>query len=110
MWTGSSIQTITKLNVHSIYCNTWDLVVNPSKTKITIFCNRKFQHNYVFTYNGQALEIDENFVYLGTLFFYNGRFLKNNQRMVEQACKANVFCLKEIWKIVTSYSSATATF
>ena len=71
-----------------LFCISWDLEVNPSKTKITIFCNRKFQHNYVFTYNGQALEIDENFVYLGTMFSYNGRFLKDNQRMVEQAHKA----------------------
>ena len=76
------------LNAMYLYCNSWDLEVNPSKTKITIFCNRKFQHNYVFTYNGQALEIDENFVYLGAMFSYNGRFLKDNQRMVEQVRKA----------------------
>ena len=46
------------LNAIYLYCNSWDLEVNPSNTKITIFCHRKFQHNYVFTYNGQALEID----------------------------------------------------
>ena len=57
-------------------------------TKITIFCNRKIQHNYVFTYNDKVLEIDENFVYLGIMFSYNGRFIKNNQRLVEQAGKA----------------------
>ena len=66
----------TALNAMYLYCNSWDLEVNPSKTKITIFCNRKFQHYYVFTYNGQVLEFDENFVYLGTVFSYNGRFLK----------------------------------
>ena len=92
-------KTIAKLIVHSIYCNSWDLVVNPSKTKITIFCNRKFQHNYMFTYNSQALEIDENFVYLGALFSYNGRFLKNNQRMVEQARKAMFSVLKKSGKL-----------
>ena len=55
-----------------LYCKSWDLEVNPSKTKNTIFCTKKFQHNFVFTYNGQALDIHDNFVYLGTLFSYNG--------------------------------------
>ena len=27
-------------------------------------------------YNGQKLAVDDNFVYLGTMFFYNGQFLK----------------------------------
>ena len=64
------------LNAIYLYCKSWDLIVNPSKTKITIFSNRKFQHNYVFTYNNQVLDINENFVYLGIMFSYNGRFLK----------------------------------
>ena len=76
------------LNARYLYCKSWHLEVNPSKTKITIFSNRKFQHNYVFTYNNQVLDIDENFVYLGIMFSYNGRFLKNNQRLVGQARKA----------------------
>ena len=53
----------------------------------------------MFTYNGQALEIDENFVYLGTMFSYNGRFLKNNQRMVKQARKAMFFELRKSRKL-----------
>ena len=64
------------LNAMYLCCKSWDLEVNPSKTKITIFCNRKFQHNYVFSYNNQVLNIDENFVYLGIMFSYNGRFIK----------------------------------
>ena len=80
-----------------IYCKSWDLEVNPSKTKITIFSHRKFQHIYVFTYNNQVLDIDENFVYLGIMFSYNDRFLKkNNQRLVEQAHKAMFSILKKI--------------
>ena len=64
------------LNAMYLYCKSWDLEVNPSKTKITIFSNRKFQHIYVFTYNNQVLDIDENFVYLGIMFSCNCRFLK----------------------------------
>ena len=83
------------LNAIYQYCNSWDLELNPSKTKIAIFCNRKFQHNYVFTYNGQPIEIDENYVYLGILSSYNSRFLRNNQRMVEQARKAMFSVLRK---------------
>ena len=83
------------LNAMYLYCKSWDLEVNPSKTKITIFSNRKFQHNYVFTYNNQVLDIDENFVYLGIVFSYNGRYLKNNQGLVEQARKAMFSILKK---------------
>ena len=82
-----------------LYCKYWDLEVNPSKTKITIFSNRKFQRNYVFTYNNQVLDIDENFVYLGIMFSYNGCFLKNNQRLVEQARKAVLSILKKSRKL-----------
>ena len=56
------------LNAMYLYCKSWDLEVNPSKTKITSFSNRKFQHNYVFTYNNQVLDIDENCFYLGIVF------------------------------------------
>ena len=44
-----------------LYCKSWDLEVNPSKTKITIFSNRKQNQNIVFMNNGQALEIDDKF-------------------------------------------------
>ena len=69
------------LNAMYLYCKSWDLEVNPSKTKITIFCNGKFQHNYVFTYNKQVLDIDENFVYLGIMFSYSGRFIKKQSKI-----------------------------
>ena len=71
------------LNALYLYCQTWNLEVNPSKTKITIFCNRRFDHHFSFTYNNQVLDIVDNFVYLGTLFSSNGRFLQNNQRMAD---------------------------
>ena len=53
----------------------------------------------MFTYSGQALEIDENFVYFGTMFSYNSRFLKNNQKMVEQARKAMFSVLRKSRKL-----------
>ena len=60
------------LNAMYLYCKSWDLEVNTTMTKITIFANRKLQRNPVFTYNGQQLVIDKDFVYLGAQFSYNG--------------------------------------
>ena len=50
----------------------------------------------LYTYNNQVLDIDENFVYLGINFSYNGCFLKSNQRLVEQARKAMFSILEKI--------------
>ena len=76
------------LNSMFLYCKSWDFEVNPTKTKVTIFTNKTLQHNPVFIYNGQELEIDDNFVYLGAMFSYNGRFQRHNQRLVNQARKS----------------------
>ena len=56
------------LNAMYLYCKTWDIEVNPAKTKITIFSNRKMQQTPIFTYNGQELEIDDSFVFRYTVF------------------------------------------
>ena len=87
------------LNAMYLYCKSWDLEVNPSKTKITIFSNRKSFQDMVFTYDGQVLEIDDNFVYLGTQFSYSGRFLKHNQRLVERARKSMFAVLRKSRKM-----------
>ena len=51
------------LNAMYLFCKSWDLEVNPTKTKVTVFCNRKFEHNMTFIYNGQDLDIEDGFVY-----------------------------------------------
>ena len=51
-------------------------------------------------YNGQELTVDDNFVYLGTMFSYNGRFLKNNQRLFDQARKAMFAILSKSRKLL----------
>ena len=57
-----------------------DLEVNQAKTKVTIsFQTGKKQHVPKFMYNGQEWDVDDSFVYLGTMFSYNGRFNKNNK-------------------------------
>lgn len=83
------------LNAMFLYCKSWHLEVNPSKTKITVFSNRKVKDLPVFTYNGQVLEVDDSFVYLGTMFTYNGRFHKNQLRLVDQARKSMFAVLRK---------------
>ena len=82
-----------------LYCKSWGSEVNPTKTKTTIFSNKKFEHNLVFIYNGQALDIEDGFVYLGTLFSYNGRFIKNSQRLADHARKAMFSVLRKSRKL-----------
>ena len=93
------VESKAAMNATYPYYKSWDLEVDPSIAKITIFSKRKFQHNYVFKYKNQVLDIDENFVYLGIMFSYDGRFLKNNQRLVEQAGKAIFSILKKSRKL-----------
>ena len=40
------------LNAMFLYCNSWDLETNPTKTKITMFSNRKTQNFPKVNYNG----------------------------------------------------------
>ena len=62
----SAVELQSALNAMFLYCKSWDLEVNPAKTKITIFSNRKPSDVPKFMYNGQELDVDDSFVYLGT--------------------------------------------
>ena len=49
-----------------LYCNTWQLQVNTSKTKVVIFSKGKIRRQKpVFYYNGDTIEIVVDFSYLG---------------------------------------------
>ena len=50
-------------------------------------------------YNRQEIDVDESFVYLVTMFSYNGRFIKNNQRLYNQARKAMFAVLSKFRKL-----------
>ena len=95
----SAVELQSALNAMFLYCKSWDLEVNPAKTKITIFSNRKPSDVPKFMYNRQELDVDDSFVYLGTMFSYNGRFIKNNQRLYDQARKAMFAVLSKSRKL-----------
>ena len=81
---GKSVDEInTSLELLCTYCNTWSLVVNAQKTKDMIFRKRGgLLSNEVFTYNGNRLEVVNDFNYLGTVFNYTGNVSLNQQQLV----------------------------
>ena len=97
------------LNAMFLYCKSWDLEVNPAETKITIFSHKKLNNVPRFKYDGHDLEVEDIFVYLGNLFTYNGRFLKNSKRLLDQARKA-VFCSSQVKKAFPSCWLTITTF
>ena len=47
------------------YCKSWNLEVNPSKSKIIILSRGKLRVKPVLMYNNNPKDIAEDFVYLG---------------------------------------------
>ena len=88
------------------YCNTWDLKVNASKTKIIVFCKSKktLSKESDFYYNGEKVDIVEEFVYLGVLFSFNGKFAKTKKRLIVQARKAMFALIKKCRKLNLAFS------
>ncbi|XP_060563724.1 uncharacterized protein LOC132723080 [Ruditapes philippinarum] len=78
------------LDAMSNYCQLWHLQVNPSKTKIVVFCKSKrgLCNIPAFSFEGNLLEIVDDFSYLGVKFSYNGKFAKTKNHLLEQARKA----------------------
>ena len=84
----SAEQLQAALNGLFLYCNTWKLTVNPTKTKLVVFSKSKLKVNPVFTYNNQVINVEKDFNYLGILFDYKGEFYKARTKLLEQARKA----------------------
>ncbi len=75
------------LNAMYLYCKTWNMTVNPTKTKIVIFTRSKIKDNYQFSFNGEALNVDNDFNYLGISFHAKGTFYGAKKKIVETAKK-----------------------
>ena len=71
------------------YTQNWNLTVNTNKTKIVVFRNGgKLRDNEKWYFNGCKLDVVNEFIYLGVLFFYNGKFARTQKRFAEQGRKA----------------------
>jgi hypothetical protein len=62
--------------------------VNVKKTKIVIFSKRKKKELYNFTFDGNEVEIVDEFCYLGVLFSSNGNTAAHFKKTVTQAQRA----------------------
>ena len=87
---ANSAESLQKsLNILSRYSRLWKLKVNVSKTKIMIFSkNGKWSKKHNFTYNGETVDIVNEFKYLGMVFEDDGRFLSAIKLIKAQANKA----------------------
>lgn len=73
------------LNTLQLFTNEWNLDVNVSKTKVVIFRNGgNYRTNEKWLYNGKNLEIVDQFVYLGVLFNYKGKFFTTQRQLAAQ--------------------------
>ena len=75
-----------------LYCNTWKLKVNSSKTKVMVCSTKRKEINYKFMYDNTQLEIVKSYKYLGVLFVDNGSFSTCKTQLKKQAERA-MFCL-----------------
>lgn len=77
------------LNCLANYCQNWSLEVNSSKTKIMVFRKRGvLRADEQWFYKTEAIQVVENFNYLGCIFKYNGVFSANSDFIVGKSLKA----------------------
>lgn len=74
------------------YCQTWKLQLNTDKTKIMIFSNKKVKYPK-FLFNGNEIEIVDEYKYLGILLTYNGNLKHAANYLYNKSLKA-IFALK----------------
>ncbi len=97
---GKSVEDLqNSLNLLHNYCGKWGLEVNCDKTKIMVFRKRgPARANETFTYNGQIVEVVNDFNYLGTVFNYTGSFVLNNLALSGKGLKAMNVLLMNVKK------------
>ena len=86
---AESVDELQKaLEAASHYCRTWDITINPLKSKVVVFSRGKVRKLPTFRLNGEELEIVFDFNYLGVCLNYNNSFKKAISKQVNQARRA----------------------
>ena len=70
------------LRIYKLYCNTWKLTINASKSNVLIFSKGRMP-NYEFILNGTQLEVVSQYKYLGILFCRSGSFLRAKKNILQ---------------------------
>jgi len=87
-----------KLNALNKYCINKRLKVNVKKTKIVVFRKGgKLSKDLAFKYNGEHLEIVNQFTYLGTTFSSSGLFKKESEAAIRRVSSQT----GAVWDIFT---------
>jgi hypothetical protein len=95
----SAAELQSALNSMYLYCKSWNLQVNPAKTKVVIFSKTKVKDPPSFVYDGNKLDVDDDFLYLGVTFNHKGTFSKTRAKLVQQARRAMFSLLKKARKL-----------
>lgn len=75
------------LYLFSNYCDTWQLQINYSKTKVIVFGDRVNRPRQI-EIKGNRIDVVNEFKYLGVIFHKNRKFASMKKHVVEQAKKA----------------------
>ena len=101
---SESIHEIQKMiDVVNLYSNEYDLYINMSKTKIVIFrnrCNCKPEEKWFL--NGSHIELCNEFMYLGILFYFNGKFVQTQKGLSDHEERQFLVYLIKYKMIVTT--------
>jgi hypothetical protein len=91
------------LNDVQLYCQTWSLKINASKTKVVIFEKGRYtRHNFFI--NDTPIEIVNSFKYLGTHFFKNNSWFMTQKRIAQHAS----FSLHNVFTVFNQLSLNTS--
>ena len=80
------------LDILEEYCQRWQLVVNPDKTKIVIFNKRQMDINV--DYMGIRLSVVSEYTYLGLKIHKSGSFMPAIKELQRKAHKGLIFIPK----------------
>ena len=70
------------------YCHKWNIEVNTEKTKVIVFRNGWQPVSARFFYDNKELEIVNSCIYLGMMFYFNGKFVQTQKRVSQQGSRA----------------------
>ena len=64
------------LDILEVYCKDNSVAVNTTKTKVIVFSHGKIRNVPKFKFGNNKLDVVDQYPYLGVIFNYNGKFLK----------------------------------
>ena len=92
------------------YCKKWKLTLNVAKTKVMVFGWKSYLSKPVFKYNGEELDIVDEFTYLGVLLQSNKGWQSQEKCMSGKGLKClNIMC-RYTYKYRLNLSNLLALF